>query len=264
MSRALAIFVVLLVGCGERSRTVHVHDARVLYDIDRGDVTGQLLVDAVDVGTCSRPWWLPEVVCAVDAAVTLTGPLRLELALDIGSAAVDVDLRSLAEGRHLLRLDTRAPLVAATIVFDVRVEPWVPLDAAIALAIVIASGIAFAVFVFARGRLASNDDPKPKGGAITLARVTSVIAQASIIPVAAGGERTEPLLLAIPTLFGVFAAAITVGDAIAKRRLGSHRVAILLSSIVAAATMPLIVAMTTLSLPYVIALVVVMALVAFF
>ncbi|GEM_PF-4155495 len=264
MSRALVILVVLLVGCGERSRTVHVRDARALYEIDRGDVTGRLLVDAADVASCTRPWWLPEVVCAVDATVTLTGPLRLELALDIGSAAIDVDLRSLPEGRHLVRLDTRAPLSAATVVFEVRVEPWVPLDAAIGLSIVIAIGLAYVSFLVFRGRFISNDDARPKGLAITLARVITVIAQATIIPVAAGGEKAEPLLLAIPTLLGAFAATTTIIDAIAKRRLGSHRGALLLSSVAAAATMPLIVAATTLSLPYVIALVVVMALVAFF
>jgi len=97
---ALALLLVLTSGCGERPRSVHIEDARALYDGTRGDAVGSLLARGREVASCTRPWLLPEVVCEVDADVRFSTTLDLELALDIGAVSRSVDLLPLPEGRR--------------------------------------------------------------------------------------------------------------------------------------------------------------------
>lgn len=245
----LALLSVLAVACGERPRSVHIEDARALYDGTRGDAVGSLLARGRNVASCTRPWLLPEVVCDVDAVVKFATTLDLELALDIGVVSRSVDLLTFHEGRHLVLLKGEGAILVATVTFEVRLEPFVPWPAAVTLAIMLALGAAFALHLIFGTRLLSLDAAKPRGIAITCARITTAIGFASVLPISHySAGAIEPVLVAIPTLLGTFAAAMIVIDAIGNHRLGGHRGGFLVNAVFTAAMMPLILAFTSMSL----------------
>lgn len=245
---ALALLVVLATGCGERPRWIEIDDARALYDGTRGDTVGSLLVDGNEVASCTRPWQLPEVVCEVDQAVIMTNTFDLELALDIGTVSRAVDLRTLHAGRNLIVLEGEGPLLIAAVTFEVRFESYVPWSAAVAIAILLGLGAAFALYLLLRARLLSGDGAKPRGIAITCARIATALALVGVLPISHYARTIEPVIVAIPTLLGTFAAAAIVIDAIGKRRLGGYRVGLLLNAVFAAALLPLIIGFAAMSL----------------
>jgi hypothetical protein len=246
---AFALLFVLATGCGERPRSVHIEDARALYDGTHGDAVGSLLARGREVASCTRPWLLPEVVCTVDADVRFATTLDLELALDIGTVSHSVDLLTFPAGRHLVLLNGEGAILVATVTFEVRIEPFLPWQAAVTLAILVALGAAFALHLIFGKRLLSDDDRKPRGIAITCARITTAIGLTSALPISGYSHHgIVPLLVAIPTLLGTFAAAMIVIDAIGNHRLGGHRGGFLVNAVFTAAALPLIMVFWTLSL----------------
>lgn len=247
--RLLALLVVLAVGCGERPRSVHIEDARALYDGTRGDTTGSLFARGRNVATCTRPWLLPEVVCDADADVRFATTLDLELALDIGVASRSVDLLPLAPGRHLVVLEGGGAILIATVTFEVRIEPFLPWQAAVTIAILLALGAALALHLIFGKRLLSGEERKPRGIAITCARIATALGFTSVLPISGYSHHgIEPLLVAIPTLLGTFASAMIVIDAIGNHRLGGHRGGYLVNAVFTAATLPLILVFVAMSL----------------
>ncbi len=253
----LALLFVLVSGCGERPRSVQIVDARALYDGTRGDVVGSLLIGGNEAASCTRPWLLPEVVCDVDAVMKFASTLDLELALDIGVVSRSVDLRSLHPGRHLVMLEGQGAILVATVTFEVRLEPFVPWSAALAIAIMLGIGAAVALRLILGARFLSGEHAKPRGIAITCVRIATAIAIVSVVPIA-HYAKDQPAIVAIPSLLGTFAAAAIVIDAIGKHRLGSHRLGLLINAVFAAAMFPLIFALLTMSLKWIAVVVAVM------
>lgn len=260
---ALFTLLVCIVGCGDRPRTVRIVDARALYDGAHGDTAGVLLVDGEQVASCTRPWLLPECVCDVDAEVNGAKRLRLELALDIGATSREVDVRGMREGRHVIALETESPIAAATVTLELQIEPIFPRDAALVLAVLLGIAAAFLLVRLVGASVVSEHDGKPRGTAINCARVAMIAAYASVLPLAAYAKKLEPLVVAIPTLLGAFAAAAIVIDAMKCRHLGRHRASLLVNALAAAAFLPIIAALATLSFKWLVVVVGVMVIAAF-
>jgi hypothetical protein len=221
------------------------------------EVHANVVIDGRRHGSCRPKLLSTDVVCKLDAIVTLSPDSRIELDasdLDgatsepIGKVALDhLGARIPARGKAALSFEPESGVTAATLHVSATWTPYLGTLASRVLGGVVGVALAFVLLAVLRRRFLTDARGYWRSPAQLSGTGANIIGLCAALPLASRSDVLEPWIVALPLALGAFAASCAVIDAFAAQRLDRHGMLTLAGGVAAIVAVPLLVALAALA-----------------